>query len=123
MNAVSCGRFFGAAALCLVAAFGCTKKSSAPAGNAGSAQENAAQLAEAGRRSYLANCTACHNADPNKDGAIGPAVAGSSEELLRARLADASYPAGYKPKRETKAMAALPHLKDDVPALRAYLNK
>ena len=79
-------------------------------------------LVEQGKRTYLANCTACHNGDPHRDGVIGPALAGSSLDLVRARVLEAGYPAGYKPKRETKAMAALPHLKGEVEALAAFLG-
>ena len=35
-------------------------------------------LAPQGRQVYLSSCIACHNADPAKDGALGPAVAGAS---------------------------------------------
>ena len=38
-----------------------------------------------GRAVYVANCVACHNNDPSKDGPIGPANKGSSRELLEAR--------------------------------------
>ena len=75
-----------------------------------------------GRSVYAANCTACHNANPRLDGAVGPAIHGSSLELLEARVLRAAYPAGYKPKRETHLMPAMPFLKDDIPALHAYLN-
>ncbi len=80
-------------------------------------------LAEQGRTVYQANCTACHNSDPSKPGTVGPAVAGSSRELLEARILRAEYPPGYTPKRETHAMVALPHLAGDVDALAAWLGK
>ncbi len=80
-------------------------------------------LAEQGRTVYQANCTACHNSDPNKVGTVGPAVAGSSRALLEARIVRGEYPPGYTPKRETHAMAAMPHLAGDVDALTAYLAK
>ena len=100
----------------------CTKKAPEPAAQPASPEEAAALLFEKGRKSYLANCIACHNPNPKKDGAVGPAVADASLELLRLRVLDAKYPEGYKPKRATTAMAALPHLKDDIEALHAYLN-
>lgn len=31
------------------------------------------------------------------------------------------YPPGYTPKRESRAMLAMPHLAGDIPALHAYL--
>ncbi len=76
---------------------------------------------EQGRRVYVANCTACHNTDPGVDGNLGPAVAGSSTELLEARVLRASYPPGYTPKRDTGLMTALPFLEPQIPALTAYL--
>ena len=39
-----------------------------------------------GRAVYVANCVACHNNDPSKDGPIGPAIKGSSKELIEARV-------------------------------------
>ena len=69
-----------------------------------------------------ANCTACHNADPAKDGPLGPAIFGSSKELIEARVLRAEYPAGYTPKRKTKVMVALPQLKGDLDSLAAFLK-
>lgn len=78
--------------------------------------------AERGRAVYLANCVACHNNDPSRDGPIGPAIKGSSKELLQARVLSTSYPPNYKPKRPTQVMPQFPFLKDDVPYLAAYLR-
>lgn len=75
-----------------------------------------------GRAVYVANCTACHNNDPSKDGPIGPANKGSSKELLEARVLSTSYPAGYKPKRPTHIMPQFPFLKDEIPYLAEYLK-
>jgi mono/diheme cytochrome c family protein len=75
-----------------------------------------------GRAVFVANCVACHNNDPSKDGPIGPAVKGSSKELIEARVLSTSYPPGYKPKRPTKVMPQFPFLKDDIPFLAAYLR-
>ena len=74
-----------------------------------------------GRTVYRTNCAACHNVDSRRDGTLGPAVAGSSRELIEARLLRAEYPAGYKPKRETAQMVALPHLERYVDDLALYL--
>jgi len=76
----------------------------------------------AGRGVYNGNCIACHAMDPRQDGALGPAVAGASPELLEARVMRAEYPAGYAPKRATRVMIPLPHLKDKLPELSAYLD-
>ncbi|MGH7794360.1 MAG: c-type cytochrome [Candidatus Binatia bacterium] len=77
---------------------------------------------ERGRAVYVANCIACHNNDPSKDGPIGPALKGSSRELLEARVLTTSYPPGYKPKRPTKVMPQFPFLKGEIPPLTAYLR-
>ena len=76
---------------------------------------------ERGRRIYMATCIACHNVDPSKDGAIGPAVTGASRELLEARILNASYPPNYIPKRKTALMPKQPQLAKDIPDLAAYL--
>jgi mono/diheme cytochrome c family protein len=78
--------------------------------------------AERGREVYRSNCTACHHADPGKTGPVGPAVKGSSRELVEARVLHAGYPAGYTPKRTTTQMVALPQLKGEIDALAAYLK-
>jgi len=78
-------------------------------------------LESRGKGVYLSNCIACHNPDPRLDGSVGPAVAQSSQELLEARILHRSYPAGYKPKRTSGNMPDFPQLKDDIPALQAYL--
>lgn len=75
-----------------------------------------------GRRIYVANCTACHNSDPSKDGSIGPAIKGSSQALLEARLLRSSYPPGYTPKRKTKIMPSQPYLKSAIPDLAAFFE-
>ena len=81
-----------------------------------------AELYARGRAVYVMNCTACHNTDPAKPGPVGPAILGSSLELVRARLSEATYPEGYTPKRATKQMSPLPHLAKHSEALYAFLN-
>ncbi|MGH7291723.1 MAG: c-type cytochrome [Myxococcota bacterium] len=76
---------------------------------------------ELGKRAYLANCIACHNQDPAREGTLGPALAGSSAALVEARIMRAEYPPGYTPKRDSHLMPAQPFLKNDVAALAAYL--
>lgn len=100
-------------ALCLSA---CTKKS-APVADL----TTPAALVERGRQIYKLNCIACHNPNPTVDGALGPAIGGSSLELLTARVLKATYPDGYKAKRDTKTMPAFPQLEAELPALQAYL--
>ena len=77
---------------------------------------------DAGRRAYAANCTACHNPDPTKVGSVGPAIAGSPPDLVRARVLRAEYPAGYTPQRDTHLMPAQPFLAPQVESLAAYLG-
>ena len=75
-----------------------------------------------GRLVYAANCTACHHPDPSIDGPVGPAVVGSSLELVEARVLRGEYPPGYTPKRDGALMPPQPYLAPDIPALAAYLN-
>ena len=78
-------------------------------------------LPERGRRAYMANCIACHHADPKREGVLGPAIAGSSQELIEARIMRAEYPPGYEPKRDTGLMPAQPFLRPQLESLAAYL--
>lgn len=77
---------------------------------------------ERGRSIYASNCTACHAMDPGADGPLGPSVAGSSRELLEARVIRGDYPEGYEPKRDSRVMAPLPHLASEIESLTAYLS-
>lgn len=80
------------------------------------------ELVAAGRSTFNANCIACHAINPRTDGPLGPAVAGSSLELLEARVILGEYPEGYAPKRNTRVMVPMPHLKAKLPELAAYLD-
>jgi mono/diheme cytochrome c family protein len=75
-----------------------------------------------GRITYLAQCISCHNANPALEGALGPAVKGSSLELLKAKIRRASYPEGYKPKRDTRIMRPLPLTEEEIVALAEFLK-
>lgn len=99
---------------------GCTPKSGS---SSAPSEMTVEQLKERGRVVYVSSCIACHNVDPSKDGSLGPAVKGSSLELLTARILKAAYPPNYKPKRETAQMPALPHLEKEIPAIHAYLSE
>jgi mono/diheme cytochrome c family protein len=88
----------------------------------GKQDANADPKVMAGRGVFLSNCIACHNANPARDGSLGPSIKGSSLELLQARVLRAEYPPGYAPKRPTKIMVKLPLTEADVEALHAYLN-
>lgn len=101
----------------------CTRKSDS-SGSATTADPAAQmrQLATRGRSIYMSQCISCHNPIASKDGSVGPALAGSSRELIEARLLRAEYPAGYVPKRQSKVMPAMPYLKNEIEALHAFLN-
>ena len=75
-----------------------------------------------GRQVYLGQCAACHNTDPAKDGTVGPAVKGSTKDLLEARVLRGEYPQGYKPKRDSKVMPPRPDLGPSIPDLVAFLR-
>ena len=79
------------------------------------------EAAQRGRSTYLSVCIACHNQDPALDGAVGPAIAGASRELLEARVVHAGYPPGYQPKRSSSAMPAFPQLAGQIDDLHAFL--
>jgi mono/diheme cytochrome c family protein len=95
------------------AAIGCKGGESAPLSEA----------AQRGRGVYMNVCVACHNADPGKDGAIGPNLLGATRELIEWRVVKGAYPPNYTPKRTTGAMPAFPHLAGDVDALYAFVRE
>ncbi|MEK6555164.1 MAG: cytochrome c [Bdellovibrionota bacterium] len=115
----------------LLVAVGCTKKTVETSFGDKSLSDTSAVNGDApvanpaierGKKVYMANCIACHNINPKQDGGIGPANWGSSKELLHAKVLTNTYPAGYAPKRPSKAMAPLPHLEKDIDDLAAFLN-
>ena len=59
--------------------------------------------AERGRQVYVAQCTSCHSSDPAQNGPLGPAVKGSSRELLEARLLRGAYPPGTRPSARARS--------------------
>jgi len=80
--------------------------------------------AERGREVFALICGACHHAkNPFLDGSQGPAIAGSSLELLEAKVLHNEYPPGYVPKRSTSNMVPLPYLKARLPDIAAFLNE
>lgn len=81
-----------------------------------------AKLIARGKLVYNAHCISCHNRNPKLPGSLGPEVYGSSKELLTYRLMKAEYPKGYRPKRESSLMPALPQLVGDIDALQFFLN-
>lgn len=93
-----------------------------PKGRPEDSNSNPQSLAERGKSIYATSCTACHNMDPRLDGSVGPSVAGASKELIERRVVYGDYPPNYEPKRKSRLMVALPHLKSEVDAISAYLN-
>ena len=95
---------------------------SPPAAAPAASGDAAAGNAERGRQVWLAQCVACHHSDPAKDGPLGPAVKGSSRQLLEARVVGAVYPRGYTPKRDSNVMLARPDLAPSIPDLAEFLR-
>jgi mono/diheme cytochrome c family protein len=95
----------------------------AAAGCSGGGPDEPETAVTRGERTYKHVCLACHAANPSEDGSLGPAIAGSSRELIEARVVHGSYPEGYTPKRNSQAMPAMPHLAEAVDDLAAYLNQ
>ena len=89
---------------------------------AGGCGQNGNDAASLGKQVYLAECITCHHSDPTKDGPLGPAVKGSSRELLEAKVVRGTYPAGYTPKRTTALMPPMPKLAPKIPDLAAFLR-
>ncbi len=100
----------------------CTNKSNSPEASAPNATSSAEALLARGKKIYLQNCIACHNPNPKIDGPVGPAIAGSSQELIKERLIHGAYPKDYKAKRTTHLMPPLPGLEAEIPALNSFLN-
>jgi mono/diheme cytochrome c family protein len=92
-------------------------------GCSGAHESELSEAARRGRDVYTSVCIACHNPNPTLEGSLGPAIAGSSRELIEWRVVRGAYPAGYTPKRDSHAMPAFPHLADQVDTLHAYLTE
>ena len=75
-----------------------------------------------GRIVYFANCVSCHNNNPKKPGSIGPEVYGASLDVLAQKIIFGKYPENYKPKRTSKIMLLMPHLKKEISNLHAFIN-
>ena len=77
---------------------------------------------EKGRMVYFANCVSCHNNNPKKPGSIGPEVYGASIDVLAQKIVFGKYPENYSPKRTSKIMPLMPHLKKEISNLHAFIN-
>jgi len=88
---------------------------------AGDSEESGDPAVARGKKIYRNICVVCHNADPNKAGALGPAIAGASRDLLEAKLLRGEYPAGYAPQRSTQQMPRFEFLEPNIEDIAAYL--
>ncbi len=80
------------------------------------------KLIARGKAVYMANCIACHSKDPHKKGSLGPELWNSPLEVFQTKVITGNtYPVGYTPKRKSKMMKKFPHLKNDVPAIHAWI--
>ena len=77
---------------------------------------------EKGRMVYFAYCVSCHNNNPKKPGSIGPEVYGASIDVLAQKIVFGKYPENYSPKRTSKIMSLMPHLKKEISNLHAFIN-
>ena len=77
---------------------------------------------EKGMMAYFANCVSCHNNNPKKPGSIGPEVYGASIDVLTQKIVFGKYPENYSPKRTSKIMPLMPHLKKEISNLHAFIN-
>lgn len=103
--------------LAIVALADCKKK---PVDEVTSPEE---ELKADGRKLYIANCLACHSGDPKQDGTVGPSLAGSNFEVLKAKLVEGKYPAGYAGKRPLSGtMPRYPFTDDQIKSLEAFLK-
>lgn len=79
-----------------------------------------------GKNLYMKNCLQCHNRDPNKKGPIGPEIVDAPLEVMTSKIMTSNYPSplpeGFVPKRKSHAMRAIPKLKDDIPAIHAWVQ-
>ena len=71
---------------------------------------------------YQARCTSCHNANPKIAGSLGPALQGTSLEVLKAKTKEGAYPLDYTPKRKTHLMPKQSLSDEEIQALFGYLN-
>jgi mono/diheme cytochrome c family protein len=70
---------------------------------------------------YRNICVVCHNADPNEDGTLGPAIVQATRELLEAKVLRGEYPAGYTPARDTKQMPQFEYLEPNLDDIEAFI--
>ena len=79
-------------------------------------------LIKKGKKIYMTSCISCHNPNPKLTGTLGPAVFGTSFEVLKYKMLKGTYPKGYQPKRSSQMMPTFPEQRDNLDALHAFLN-
>lgn len=81
---------------------------------------------ERGARVYKSSCVRCHNPDPNQSGSLGPSQVDAPFEVVVSKIMTGKYPdplpAGFTPKRKTRAMTPLRSLKADIPYIHAWIQ-
>jgi mono/diheme cytochrome c family protein len=87
----------------------------------GESEDSGDPAAARGEKIYRNICVVCHNPNSNQPGPLGPAIAGSSRELLEARLLRGEYPAGYTPQRNTQQMPRFEFLEPNLDDIVAFL--
>lgn len=87
-------------------------------GDTDSSQEPAAVR---GELIYRNICVVCHNADPNQQGILGPAIIGATRAVLEAKVLRGEYPAGYAPARDTHQMPQFEYLEPNLDDIEAFL--
>ncbi len=76
-----------------------------------------------GRSLYITNCIACHSALPEQDGSVGPALKGTSFEILKEKIVNGRYPEGYKGKRPISgSMPKFAFTDDQIRSIEAFLK-
>ncbi len=70
---------------------------------------------------YRNICVVCHNADPNQDGILGPAIAQATRSVLEAKVLRGEYPEGYTPARDTRQMPPFEYLEPNIDDIEAFL--
>ncbi len=79
-----------------------------------------------GKRLYLSNCIQCHNKDPNLKGSLGPEMVDAPLSVMTSKVMTGAYPAvlpaGFVPKRKSKAMKKIPKLQNDIPAIYEWVQ-
>ncbi len=76
-----------------------------------------------GRSLFVANCIACHSANPDQDGSVGPSLRASSFDLLKEKLVNGKYPEGYKGKRPISgSMPKFAFTDEQIRSIEAFLK-